>query len=197
MNSSALFTFSAFCTRIRGCLLYLPREVSPAGMKTIISSSKFNTIRSKSTHNFLNSQGMYNQHHRFKEISDCTYHKLNQSHTIRQISDKRGHRWVSLCFEFGIQPAIPVQRWEIIVLKQDTYHLQNVLCCVSRERLSAVSIVCMCLRKEETDEILEGPPLKDAESRAKEVDHQFEWLQSNFLGYPRTISVLAIESAGI
>lgn len=29
MNSRALFTFSAFCTRIRGVLLYRPRETSP------------------------------------------------------------------------------------------------------------------------------------------------------------------------
>lgn len=54
-------------------------------------------------------------------------------------------------FEFGIQPTLVGQCVVLQKIRHNAYHLQNVLCCVSRERLSAVSIMCIYLRKEKID----------------------------------------------
>ena len=53
INSRALFTFSAFCTLIRGFLLYLPREVSPVWNYSIRKVILVWIREFRSTHDFL------------------------------------------------------------------------------------------------------------------------------------------------
>ena len=138
MNSRALLTFSAFWTRIRGFLLYRPRETSP---KCAISSVRYGSL-SHRTHDLL-----FFVQQAASSKAFATHHELYQSDSVRQVIYKGPHRRVPIGFQLRVQPADANQMQCSLWGMTGRDHLQKVRSCMSRDLLSrSIDIDTMLIR---------------------------------------------------
>ena len=146
MNSRARFTFSAFCMRIRGFLLYRPSDTSPS-----ISPLSYLDSMSNYCCSPMISCGCKGHELDIKRqsVRACsTHHKLDELHTIGQVSHKRGHWRVSICLQFCIEPSwyqcsVPTERDWVSFRGVHTPFAERLLLDISRACLERVKALMM------------------------------------------------------